>query len=468
MKEVRKETLTDICIGGAMTISSTSVHGGPLSAGFPAPSGFGEHRGTHDEHASIQPGEIAVGVVIGRASEYFDFFVFAIAAVLVFPSVFFPFEPRLEGMLYAFLIFSFAFIARPFGTIAFMAIQRRFGRETKLTSALFLLGLSTAGIAFLPTYSHLGFASIVLLSLLRIGQGAALGGSWDGLPSLLALNAPQNKRGWYAMLGQLGAPVGFIIAAGLFWFLLTRLDLADFLDWGWRYPFYVAFAINVVALFARLRLVSTNEYARLLDERELEPINVLEMTHSQGRNILIGALAALASYALFHLVTVFPLSWITLYSTRSVGHFLVLQMTGAVLAGCGIVMSGLIADRVGRRTTLGVLACLIAVFSGFVPTLMKGGDVGQDVFLAVGFLLLGLSYGQAAGAVTANFPAKFRYTGAALTSDLAWLVGAGFAPLVALGLSAHFGLAYVSLYLLSGAGCSLAALSLNRALEIRD
>jgi MFS family permease len=449
-------------------MSSTSIHGGALPGDLSPHSRTGEHRGAHDEHASIEPGEIAIGVVIGRASEYFDFFVFAIASVLVFPSVFFPFEQKLEGTLYAFLIFSFAFIARPFGTVIFMAIQRRFGRETKLTSALFLLGISTAGIAFLPTYGHLGFAAIVLLSILRLGQGIALGGSWDGLPSLLALNAPENKRGWYAMLGQLGAPFGFIIAAALFSFLLSHLATEDFLDWGWRYPFYVAFAINVVALFARLRLVSTNEYARLLDEHELEPVSVAEMTQSQGRNVVIGALAALASYALFHLVTVFPLSWISLYSTRSVSEFLDLQMTGAMLAACGVVASGLIADRVGRRTTLGVLACLIAVFSGFVPTLMDGGDLGQNVFLALGFLLLGLSYGQAAGAVTANFPAKYRYTGAALTSDLAWLVGAGFAPLVALGLSAHFGLAYVSLYLLSGAAGSLAALSLNRALEIRD
>ncbi|WP_394779073.1 MFS transporter [Undibacterium sp.] len=434
------------------------------------PGSFPAHppRNTKSDHASIAPGEIAIGVVIGRASEYFDFFVYAIASVLVFPSVFFPFEQRLEGTLYAFVIFSFAFLARPFGTVAFMAIQQRLGREVKLTLALFMLGISTAGMAFLPTYSHLGAASIVLLAILRIGQGIALGGSWDGLPSLLALNAPHNRRGWYAMLGQLGAPVGFMIAGGLFAYLLSNLTTEDFLDWGWRYPFYVAFAINVVALFARLRLVSTNEYARLLDERELEPTNVVEMTRSQGRNLLIGALAALASYALFHLVTVFPLSWITLYSPRSLSGFLVIQVAGAALMAVGVVASGVIADRYGRRRTLGTLAMLIALFSALVPLLMDGGELGQNVFILLGFSLLGLSYGQAAGAVTANFPAKFRYTGAALTSDLSWLVGAGFAPLVALGLSAHFGLVYVSLYLLSGAVCSLAALSLNRALEIRD
>ena len=448
-------------------MASTHTHHPDLPGNTSAhtPSGGSQHA--KSDHPAIAPGEIAIGVIIGRASEYFDFFVYAIASVLVFPTVFFPFKDHLAGTLYAFVIFSFAFIARPFGTVIFMAIQKKLGREVKLTLALFLLGLSTAGIAFLPTYDHLGVAAIVLLSLLRIGQGLALGGSWDGLPSLLAMNVPKNKRGWYAMLGQLGAPVGFIIAGLLFAYLIANLDSADFLDWGWRYPFYVAFAINVVALFARLRLVASEEYSSLLAERELEPTGVIEISRTQGRNLIIGALAALASYALFHLVAVFPLSWISLYSPRSISDFLMVQVFGAMLMMIGIVLSGPIADHFGRRTTLGALAVLIAVLSGFVPTLMNGGDTGQDIFILVGFALLGLSYGQAAGAVTANFPSKYRYTGAALTSDLAWLVGAGFAPLVALGLSAHFGLAYVSIYLLSGAVASLAALSVNRALDNR-
>jgi MFS family permease len=449
-------------------MATTTTFNGDLPAEHPSRQTSQGARNINARDGHIQPGEIAIGVVIGRASEYFDFFVYAIASVLVFPQVFFPFESRLDGTLYSFVIFSFAFLARPIGSVLFMTLQRHFGREAKLTAALFLLGTSTAGIAFLPEYADWGMTALIMLSVLRIGQGIAQGGSWDGLPSLLALSAPQNKRGWYAMLGQLGAPVGFILAAGLFSFLLSALNTLEFLDWGWRYPFYVAFAINVVALFARLRLVSTTEYTKLLDEHELDPTPVMELARSQGRNVLIGALAALASYALFHLVTVFPLSWINLYSTRSLSDFLQVQMLGAVLAAGGIIASGLLADRFGRRTTLGTLAALIAVFSGFVPMLMDGGEAGQNIFLMVGFLLLGLSYGQAAGAVTANFQTKYRYTGAALTSDLAWLVGAGFAPLVALGLSANFGLAYVSLYLLSGAVGSLAALSLNRALEIRD
>tara|TARA_A100001391_G_scaffold44988_1_gene26462 strand:- start:1108 stop:2421 length:1314 start_codon:yes stop_codon:yes gene_type:complete len=418
-----------------------------------------------EQRAKVAPGEIAVGVVVGRTSEYFDFFVYGIASVLVFPSVFFPFASQLEGLLYAFTIFSFAFIARPFGTALFMMIQRRWDRSVKLTASLFMLGTATAGIAFLPGYETLGGFSILLLALFRIVQGVALGGSWDGLPSLLALNAPRERRSWYAMLGQLGAPIGFLVASALFLFLFTNLSSADFQGWGWRYPFFVAFAINVVALFARLRLVVTHEYTAALEERELEPLGTREMLRKQGYNIFIGSFAALASYALFHMVTIFPLSWIYLGDTQAISNVLAIQIIGAIIGMGGTVFSGWIADRIGKRTTVASLAVLIGIFSLFTPMLMNGSPLQQDLFILIGFALLGVSYGQASGTVTANFERRFRYTGAALTSDFAWLFGAAFAPLVALGLSAKFGLAYVSVYLLSGVVCTLLALRINKRIE---
>ncbi|RDZ28938.1 MFS transporter [Lysobacter silvisoli] len=421
---------------------------------------------THDHgtkaHAEVAPGEIAVGVVVGRASEYFDFFVFGIASALIFPAVFFPFLDRLHGTLYSFAVFALAFVARPLGTVLFMSIQTRWGRGIKLTVALFLLGTATAGIAFLPGYAKWGWVSIALLGFLRVLQGIALGGSWDGLPSLLALNAPKSRRGWYAMLGQLGAPLGFIVAAGVFAFLYASLNEADLLSWGWRYPFFVAFAINVVALFARLRIVVADEYQHSMGQLDLEPTPIRELFSAKGQHVVIGAFAALASYALFHIVTIFPLSWILLYSQQSVVGFLLVQIVGAFIAAGAIVASGLIADRVGRARTLGGLAVLIAMFSGFAPTLMGGGPAGQAAFILIGFALLGLSYGQAAGAVTANFGRRYRYTGAALTSDLAWLIGAAFAPLVALGLCSQFGLEWLGAYLLSGAVGTMAALGINR------
>jgi MFS family permease len=320
----------------------------------------------------------------------------------------------------------------------------------------------------LPSYTVIGNWAIALLTFFRLLQGIALGGSWDGLPSLLALNTPPQRRGWYAMLGQLSAPIGFLIASALFLFLHASLSQADFIDWGWRYPFFVAFAINVVALFARLRLVVTEEYTHAMEERDLEPIGIISMLRAQGYNIFIGAFAALASYALFHLVTIFPLSWIILGTTQSVNSVLIVQIVGAVVGILGIISSGIIADRIGRRTTLGTCAALIGVFSLFAPWLLGGSEVAQDTFIILGFFLLGLSYGQAAGSVTSNFEAHFRYTGAALTSDFAWLIGAAFAPLVALGLSTRFGLAAVTIYLLSGVACTLIALRVNRALAERE
>ena len=446
----------------------------PIAAPYPARP-FDTHElarsgqeSTAHTAGTVAPGDIAVGVVIGRASEYFDFFVFGIASVLVFPAVFFPFVDRLQGTLYAFMLLSLAFLVRPLGTVVGMWLQRRYGRSAKLGLALLLLGCATVSMALLPGYQVLGAGAIVLLAVCRIGQGLAIGGSWDGLPSLLALSAPVNRRGWYAMLSQLGAPLGFLIACGLFAYLWGHLSSQEFLDWGWRYPFFAAFAINVVALFARLRLVVTPEYERELDANQLQPCDIRELLSTQGNNLFIGAFAALASFALFHIVTVFPLSWVMLYSQQVIGEFLAVQMVGALLAAGAMPLSGLLADRIGRRSTLGLLAILIGVFGLFAPLLLGGGTLGQDTFILVGFVLLGFSYGQAAGAVTANFLPHLRYTGAALSADLAWLTGAAFAPLVALGLSARFGLVSVSVYLLSGAACTLLALRANRAMSVRD
>ena len=420
------------------------------------------------DHAPVSSAEIALAVVIGRTSEAFDFFVFGIASVVVFPSVFFPFVDAMTGTLYSFLVFSFAFVARPIGSLLFRIIHQRYGRGTKLTVALFMLGTATAGIAFLPGYADIGRASIVLLALLRIGQGIALGGSWDGLPSLLALNAPQKKRGWYAMIPQLGAPIGFMIAAGLFVFLIASLSTEDFNSWGWRYPFYVAFSINVVTLFARLRLVMTPEFTQLLKTRQLEPSPLGELAREQGANIALGAFAPLASYALFHLVTVFPLSWVLLFTKQSLTDFLIVQIVGAVIAVPCMIASGKIADRIGRRNTLMIGAVMIGVYSGWTPVLLSGSTTGGYLFILLGFALLGFSHAQAAGAVNSSFASRYRYSGAVLTSDLGWLTGAAFAPLIALLLAVKLGVGYIGLYLLSGAVATLAALRINLSLESRD
>jgi len=412
----------------------------------------------------ISPDEIAIGVIVGRTSEFFDFFVYAIASVLVFPKLLFtPLDP-LDGTLASFALFALAFVARPVGSFIFTAIDRAWGKGIRLTVALFVLGTSTVAMGFLPSYQSIGWYAAVVLAVLRLAQGVALGGSWDGLPSLLALNAPANRRGWYAMIPQLGAPLGLLVASGLFAFFAINLSAADFLDWGWRYPFFVAFAINVVALFARLRIVVTPAYQRSFQSRDLEAAPILPTLRTQGREIVIGAFAPLASFALFHMVTVFPLSWVFLYTDQPPTRFLVIEVIGAVFGVGAIVASGILADQYGRRRLLAATALAIGVYSGFAPQLLNGGDVGETAYMILGFIILGLSFGQSSGAVASAFARQYRYTASAITSDLAWMFGAGFAPLVALAIASRFGLPFAGAYLLSGAVGTLVALGVNRRL----
>src|SRR5260370_41313431 len=354
-----------------------------------ASSTFEQDTGTPGAHGgSVSPGEIVVGVVIGRTSEFFDFFVYAIASVVVFPKLVFPDLNALTGTLYSFAIFALAFVARPVGTAVFMWVDRTHGRGVKLTIALFLLGTSTVAIAFLPGHNDIGSASALLLALFRIGQGLALGGTWDGLPSLLALNVPAKRRGWYAMLPQIGAPLGLIVASALFAFFISSLSADDFLELVGRSPFFSPFAINVVAVFARLRIVATPEYSELFESGDLEPAPVARTLRAEGRNIVIGTFAPLASFALFHMVTVFPLSWVFLFTQEAPDRFLVIETIAAAFGVVAIIASGPIADREGRRTLLGASAAAIADFARVAAPLLNRGAVADYTFMTLGLTLL--------------------------------------------------------------------------------
>lgn len=424
-------------------------------------------RRLHDD-GHITPSDIAIGVIIGRASEFFDFFVYAIASVIIFPQLIFSFTDPLTGTIWSFAIFALAFIARPFGTAIFSGVARAYGKGTKLSLALLLLGTSTVLMGFLPSYETAGVYAIVILALLRIGQGLALGGAWDGLASLLAKSVPAERRGFWAMVPQLGAPIGLFIAAGIFVFLLTTLSAEEFMGFGWRFPFFVAFAINVVALFARLRIVVTPEYTELFKSSELAPQKIGTTLAEEGQTILTGAFVPLASFALLHMVTVFPLGWVFLFTEESPARFLTIEAIGAVFGLFAVYFSGGLSDMLGRRTLLFWGAIAIAIFSLIAPFLLSAGQTGELVYIVVGFTLCGLSFGQSSGAVASLFKPGYRYTASALTSDLAWLFGAGFAPIAALLLSVWLDQRASGLYLLSGAICTILALRVVKALEFRS
>ncbi|GAO23605.1 general substrate transporter [Alicycliphilus sp. B1] len=370
----------------------------------------------------------------------------------------------------AFAIFAIAFVARPFGTAISMAVQRRWGRGTKLTLALFVLGVCTVGMAFLPGYRTAGAgghrgawpccASARVWLWAARGTGCRRCWPWRRRPSGAA-GTP-----WW---GQLGAPLGFVLAASLFAYLYGSLSLAEFLDWGWRYPFCVAFAINVVALFARLRLVVGQSYAELLEEKELEPVGVARLMQDEGGNVVLGAFAALASFALFHVVTVFPLSWMSLYSGRSMTGVLGVQIVGALLAIAAVALSGRLADRVGRRNLLGSMAVLIGLFSLATPWLLGGGELRRQRVPAGGLCAAGAvvrtGIGHRHGQLLRPLPLHGRgavgptWPGSSARRSRRWWRW---------GCRRRFGLGAVTLYLLSGVACTLAALRINRMIEQRS
>ena len=429
------------------------------------PDRQGPGKDADDIHVS--PSDIAVGVVIGRTSEFFDFFVFAIASVIVFPARLFPFADPLQGTLLSFLLVLLAFVARPVGTAIFMHIDRKQGRVAKLTLALFLLGTSTVAMGLVPSYAVLGDWAIITMAVLRIGQGLAIGGSWDGLASLLALSAPKKKRGFYAMVPQLGAPIGLIVAALLFSYLVSNLSEQDFLDWGWRYPFFVAFSVNVVALFARLRIIASPEFQEAFETRELQPTPIRTAFRSDWRAIWLASFVPLASFAMFHMVTVFPLSWVYLYTDEPLTFFLNLLAFSAALGLVSVLLSGWLSDRYGRRRVLLWGALGIGIFSLIAPLLLSGGKTGVSTYMIAGFLILGISFGLSSGAVASMFNSRNRYTDSAFASALGWLFGAGLAPLTALFLSTTLGLFAAGLYLLSGAVATAVALWLARQMEFQ-
>jgi len=436
------------------------------SAKTPTAGPHSSERHDADSH-HVSPSDIAVGVIIGRTSEFFDFFVFAIASVIVFPARLFPFLNPLEGTFWSFVLVALAFVARPVGAAIFMMVDRTYGRVAKLTIALFLLGTSTVAMGLVPSYEAAGWGAIAALALLRLGQGLALGGTWDGLAPLLAITASKEKSGFYAMIPQLGAPIGLAVATLLFAYLVSHMSAADFLDWGWRYPFFVAFAINVVALFARLRIVATPEFRALFETNELKPTPIREAISKDGPTVLLGIFVPLASFAMFHMATVFPLYWIFLYTDVTLDYFLQMMAVGTGLCVISMLISGWLSDRIGRHRILVWGAWAIGAFALAAPSLLDEGRAGETSYVLIGFVILGFSFAQSSGAVASLFDMRNRYTGSAIVSALSWMFGAGFAPLTALMLSSWFGLGAAGIYLLSGAICTLIALRIVSRLEIR-
>ncbi len=394
------------------------------------------------------PRRVLFASLIGTTIEFFDFYIYATAAVLVFPQLFFPASDQATAVLQSLATFALAFFARPIGSAVFGHFGDRIGRKATLVAALLTMGLSTVAIGFLPTYASIGLLAPALLALCRFGQGLGLGGEWGGAVLLATENAPPGKRAWYGMFPQLGAPLGFLGATGVFLLLGAWLSDDDFFQWGWRVPFIASSLLVFVGLYVRLKLEETPDFQKAIDNDERVRLPMATVLTQHPGMLLLGTLSAVATFVLFYMMTVFALSWGTSALGFSRSDFLVIQMIGVLFFALTIPLSALLADRYGSRAVLMGSALLVMLFGlVFAPLFSAGSLSAVLLFLCLGLGLMGLTYGPVSASLSELFPTAVRYTGASLTFNLAGIIGASFAPYIARYLADRYGLQFVGYYL---------------------
>lgn len=407
------------------------------------------------------PATVLFASLIGTTIEFFDFYIYATAAVLVFPKLFFPAGDAAAAMLQSLATFAIAFFARPVGSALFGHFGDRIGRKATLVAALLTMGLSTVLIGALPTYASIGTWAPALLALCRFGQGLGLGGEWGGAVLLATENAPPGKRAWYGMFPQLGAPIGFFMSGGIFLLLSQLLSDADFFSYGWRIPFLASSLLVLVGLYIRLKIHETPDFQQVLERNERVQVPALTVWREHRRVLVLGTLIAMATFVLFYLMTVFALSWGTTALQFSRKDFLIQQLFAVLFFALTIPVSALWADRHGRGSTLMAVSAAIAVFGLTMAPLFGSGSAWLvSVFLSLGLGLMGMTYGPLGTMLSELFPPAVRYTGASLTFNLAGILGASLAPYAATWLATNYGLQSVGYYLSAAALISLLALLL--------
>ena len=413
-------------------------------------------------HATIEksvnsPRQVLFASLIGTTIEFFDFYIYATAAVLVFPALFFPKSDPASAMLASLATFGIAFLARPIGSALFGHFGDRVGRKTTLVVALSTMGLSTVAIGALPTYGSIGFAAPLLLALCRFGQGLGLGGEWGGAVLLAIENAPPNKRAWYGMFPQLGAPIGFFLSGGVFLVLSRWLTDKQFFDFGWRLPFLASAVLVFLGLYVRLTITETPVFQEALHRREQVKVPMVVVFRDHTKTLLSGIMLCLATFVLFYLMTVFALSWGTSALGFSRGKFLVMQLFCIFFFAVTIPISAILAER-GRRRTLLWITAAIAVFGLVMAPMFVAGTMGAVAMMALGLSLMGLTYGPLGTVLSELFPTPVRYTGSSLAFNFAGILGASLAPYIATYLAKNYGLQYVGYYLSAAALLTLVGL----------
>jgi metabolite-proton symporter len=429
-------------------------------------------------------GRIVVASMVGTTIEFYDFYIYATAAVSVFPYLFFPKGNPTTALLASLATFGLAFVARPVGAILFGHFGDRVGRKVTLVGSLLTMGIATFAVGLLPTYQQVGVAAPVLLALMRLGQGLALGGEWSGAALLTTETAEPERRARAAMWPQLGAPFGFLLANGLFLILIGWLGHSKvnpepngpFLTWGWRIPFLLSAVMVAIGLYVRLRLTETPVFARALERGERVQTPLAAVLRTSWRELIIGTFVMLATYTLFYTVTTWALSYGT--AKRPPGgtglgfgyvDFLHIQLIAVLFFAAMVPIAGALADRFGRRRTLLVITTAIIVYGASFGRMLAPDSATKGstlLFLAIGMTLMGLSFGPMSAVLPEMFPTYVRYTGSGIAYNMAGILGAAVAPFIATWLATKYGVAWVGVYLMVAAVLTFIALLLMR--ETKD
>ncbi|OOF88383.1 metabolite transport protein [Rodentibacter ratti] len=416
------------------------------------------------------PKRVAMATMIGTAIEYFDNYIYAMAAVLVFNHQFFHATDPLSGQIAALSTLALTFLTRPLGAVLFGHFGDRMGRKNTFVMSLLLMGISTVVIGLLPTYDHIGIGATILLCLCRVGQGIGLGGEWGGAALVAVENAPEGKRGWYGTFPQLGAPLGLLLANGVFLLIGSIFGQAAMLDWAWRIPFLSSILLVVIGLYVRLKLTEAPIFLEALNKPQPKRLPMLEVLTTHFKPFFLGMLICIAGYVLFYIIIAFSQIYAKSAPTVSeAGYvmglgfspqvFTALLMTSAISLAVTIAASGKYIDKVGRRVWLIWTTVGVAIFGVTLPFFLENGTTTSLFwFLIIGMGLIGMGYGPLASFLPELFPTHARYSGASLTYNVAGLFGASVISIIALPLNANYGLKGVGIYLAFNALLSLIGL----------